>query len=71
MWNWTKFSNRTRINNGVDGSLTSMMPLEAHSPVRGMKNAQEDPVETYRLLSCPICTTHDCWFHGTHYLISA
>lgn len=34
------------------------------SPVRGVKNVQEDPTETYRLLTCSICTTHDCCFHG-------
>jgi hypothetical protein len=40
-------------------------PLENHaSPMRGVKNVQEDPLETYRLLTCYICTTHDCCFHG-------
>jgi len=29
-----------------------------------MKTVQEDPIETYRLLTCAICTTHDCCFHG-------
>jgi hypothetical protein len=39
-------------------------PLENQaSPIRGVKNIQEDPTETYRLLTCSICTTHDCCFH--------
>ena len=51
--------------------LTNETPLESHqSPARAMKNAQEDPIETYRFLSCPICTTHDCCFHGIPHGIS-
>jgi hypothetical protein len=52
---------------GVNISLinNTKTPLENHtSPVRGVKNVQEDPLETYRLLTCSICTTHDCCFHG-------
>ena len=46
-------------------------PLDTHqSPQRGVKPVQEDPIETYRFLSCPICTTHDCCFHGNSTLVT-
>lgn len=49
----------------IDNRRQNKSPLDSHqSPVRGMKPVQEDPIETYRFLSCPICTTHDCCFHG-------
>ena len=51
--------------NHIYSRLTNETPLESHqSPARAMKNSQEDAIETYRFLSCPICTTHDCCFHG-------
>lgn len=51
--------------NRIYSRLTNETPLESHqSPARAMKNSQEDAIETYRFLSCPICTTHDCCFHG-------
>jgi len=49
----------------TDNRRQKKSPLDSHqSPARGMKAVQEDPIETYRFLSCPICTTHDCCFHG-------
>lgn len=52
-------------NMNINSRLGNETPLESHqSPARAMKNSQEDAIETYRFLSCPICTTHDCCFHG-------
>jgi hypothetical protein len=52
------FGLSTRLTNNTK------TPLENQSsPLRGVKTVQEDPIETYRLLTCSICTTHDCCFH--------
>jgi hypothetical protein len=68
MFNWRLFSRRShsfgprdndRITNDKKKALENQV-----SPARGSKSAQVDPIETYRILCCAICATHDCPFHG-------